>query len=67
MTVSGAMSKHSIIGPYFFEEEGATVTVTSARYTDIVKFFLPQLPWETMYVSTKIELPPILLVIQLIF
>ena len=33
-----------IVGPYFFEEEGATVTVTSKRYVEMLRNFLrPQL------------------------
>ena len=33
-----------IVGPYFFEEEGATVTVTSERYVEMLRNFLrPQL------------------------
>ena len=34
----------SIVGPYFFEEEEAKVTVTSERYVEILRNFLrPQL------------------------
>ena len=38
------ISKVGIDGPYFFEEEGATVTVTSERYVEMLRNFLrPQL------------------------
>ena len=38
------ISKVGIVGPYFFEEEGATVTVTSERYVEMLRNFLcPQL------------------------
>src|SRR5215469_7289187 len=39
------ISKVGIAGPYFFEEEGATVTVTSERYVEMLRNFLrPQFP-----------------------
>ena len=38
------ISKVGIVGPYFFEEEGATVTVTSERCVEMLRNFLrPQL------------------------
>jgi len=38
------ISKVGIVGPYFFEEEGAIVTVTSERYVEMLRSFLrPQL------------------------
>jgi hypothetical protein len=38
------ISQVGITGPYFFEEEGATVTVTSERYVKMLcTFLLPQL------------------------
>ena len=38
------ISKVGIDGPYFFEEEGVTVTVTSERYVEMLRNFLrPQL------------------------
>lgn len=45
VTVWCAFWAGGIIGPYFFENEaGQTVTVTAARYRDMItRFFLPQL------------------------
>lgn len=44
VTVWCAVSKFGVIGPYFFEEHGATVTVTSDRYINMItNFFLPEL------------------------
>lgn len=44
VTVWCAMTKFGIIGPYFFEENGVTVTVTSDRYIHMVNnFFIPDL------------------------
>lgn len=40
VTVWCAVSKKLIIGPYFFEEQGNTVTVNSARYIDMLNNFL---------------------------
>jgi len=38
------ISKVGIVGPYFFEEAGAAVTVTSERYVEMLRNFLrPQL------------------------
>ena len=34
------ISKVGIIGPYFFEEEGAIVTLTSERYVEMLRNFL---------------------------
>jgi len=34
------ISKLGIVGPYFFEEEGIAVTVTSARYVEMLNNFL---------------------------
>lgn len=44
VTVWCAVGKFGVIGPYFFEENGVTVTVTSARYIEMVNtFFIPEL------------------------
>lgn len=44
VTVWCAVSKLGIIGPYFFEEDEKTVTVTSQRYLSMLKdFFEPKL------------------------
>lgn len=44
VTVWCAVSKFGIIGPYFFEDNGRTVTVTAERYvTMLEEFFEPQL------------------------
>ena len=40
VTVWCAVGRFGIIGPYFFEEGGVTVTVTSERYVNMVKTFL---------------------------
>ena len=34
------MSQFGVIGPYFFEEENVTVTVTSQRYVSMLETFL---------------------------
>ncbi|GBN10237.1 hypothetical protein AVEN_63717-1 [Araneus ventricosus] len=34
------LSDFGVIGPYFFEENGKAVTVTSARYVDMLRHFL---------------------------
>jgi len=39
VTVWCAVSKKLIIGPYFFEEQGNTVTVNSARYIEMLNNF----------------------------
>lgn len=47
LTVWCAISSSRIVGPYFFEENGQTVTVTSARYAEMLQtFFLPQIQEE---------------------
>ncbi|KAL1497172.1 hypothetical protein ABEB36_008172 [Hypothenemus hampei] len=44
VTVWCALSRVGIIGPYFFEENEVAVTVTSARYLNMIQnFFLPNL------------------------
>ena len=40
VTVWCAMGSFEVWGPYFFEEEGATVTVTSDRYCEMLERFL---------------------------
>ena len=40
VTVWCAMGSFGVWGPYFFEEEGATVTVTSDRYYEMIERFL---------------------------
>lgn len=40
VTVWCAVSKKLIIGPYFFKEQGKTVTANSARYIDMLNNFL---------------------------
>ena len=40
VTVWCAVDKVGIIGPYFFEENGITTTVNSARYIDMINNFL---------------------------
>ncbi|CAI6356266.1 unnamed protein product [Macrosiphum euphorbiae] len=40
VTVWCGISKMGIIGPYFFEEEGTAVTVTSVRYVEMLNNFL---------------------------
>mgnify|MGYP003623301927 CR=1 FL=1 len=40
VTVWCAMSRCYVIGPYFFEEDGVTVTVNSIRYTHMINTFL---------------------------
>lgn len=32
-------AKHGIIGPYWFEEEGKTVTINAVRYRDVIRKF----------------------------
>jgi len=44
VTVWCAISGTGIIGPFFFEDAGANVTVNSQRYLDMLKtFFIPEL------------------------
>lgn len=44
VTVWCAVSRFGVIGPYFFEERGQTVTVTSDRYVAMLRdFFQPRL------------------------
>ena len=44
VTVWCAIGENTVIGPYFFEENGVTVTVNSERYLAMLNnFFLPQL------------------------
>lgn len=44
VTVWCAISKFGVIGPYFFEENGQTVTVNAERYVSMLdNFFEPQL------------------------
>ena len=44
LSVWCGISKVGIVGPYFFEEEGTAVTVTSERYVEMLRNFLrPQL------------------------
>lgn len=44
VTVWCAVGEKTVIGPYFFEENGVTVTVNSERYLAMLNdFFLPQL------------------------
>ena len=39
-----ALGKNCIIGPYFFEQNGVTVTVTAERYIEMLNtFFVPEL------------------------
>lgn len=40
VTVWCGISKLGIVGPYFFEENGATVTVNSVRYVNMLRNFL---------------------------
>ena len=40
VTVWCAMGSFGVWGPYFFEEKGATVTVTSDRYCEMLERFL---------------------------
>ena len=40
VTVWYAISKSAIIGPYFFEEDERAVTVTAARYREMLSSFL---------------------------
>jgi len=40
VTVWCAVAPFGIIGPYFFEENGVTVTVNSARYIEMITNFL---------------------------
>lgn len=40
LTVWCAVSQLGVIGPYFFEEEGVTVTVNSERYVSMLENFL---------------------------
>lgn len=40
VTVWCGVGKFGIVGPYFFEENGNTVTVTADRYVNMVKTFL---------------------------
>jgi len=40
VTVWAAVAKFGVIGPYFFEENGRSVTVNSARYVAIIRVFL---------------------------
>ena len=42
VTVWCAMGSFGVWGPYFFEEEGATVTVTSDRYCEMLERFFRQ-------------------------
>lgn len=42
VTVWCALSRFCIIGPYFFEENGVTVTVNSQRYVHMLNTFLRQ-------------------------
>lgn len=46
VTVWCAVADFGIIGPYFFEEEGRTVTVTSQRYVHMLNNFLKPKPNE---------------------
>lgn len=44
VTVWCAVSSGAVIGPFFFQEGGATVTVTAARYLAMLEeFFVPEL------------------------
>jgi hypothetical protein len=44
VTVWCAVGKNCIIGPYFFEQNGVTVTVTAERYIGMINtFFIPEL------------------------
>lgn len=44
ITVWCALSSTTVVGPYFFEDGGATVTVTGARYREMLEqFFVPEL------------------------
>ena len=44
VTVWCAVTKECVIGPYFFEENGVTVTVNSHRFTEMVNnFFIQEL------------------------
>ena len=40
VTVWAAVAKFGVIGPYFFEENGRSVTVNSARYVAMIRDFL---------------------------
>ncbi|XP_075215399.1 uncharacterized protein LOC142321286 [Lycorma delicatula] len=46
VTVWCAVADFGIIGPYFFDEEGRTVTVTSQRYVHVLNNFLKPKPNE---------------------
>ena len=42
ITVWAAINSHGLILPYFFEEDGETVTITAKRYLKIMtKTFIP--------------------------
>lgn len=41
VTVWCSVAAFGILGPYFFEEDGRTVTVTSQRYLEMLQNFLP--------------------------
>ena len=44
VTVWAAVAKFGVIGPYFFEENGRSVTVNSARYVVMIRnFLIPEL------------------------
>ena len=36
-------TRHGLLGPYWFEEGGKTVTVNAARYRDVIKMFYDDL------------------------
>lgn len=44
VTVWAAVCRSTVLGPYFFEENGQTVTVNSARYVAMIRdFLIPEL------------------------
>jgi len=44
VTVWAAVSFNGVVGPYFFEEEGQTVTVNKERYQQMLQdFFIPEI------------------------
>lgn len=52
VTVWSGVFSEGIIGPYFFEDAGSTVTVTSARYVEMLNTFLgPELQRRGVEVS----------------
>jgi hypothetical protein len=48
------MASFAVIGPYFFEDDkGIAVTVTSDRYTEMLRSFLvPEMGWHSLDLQT---------------